>query len=261
MCIRDSHYERQQARRADRAARIRRRQQIAGVATAGLLVVGGVTYAALAGGGDGVQTTAEPSASADPSVDPSAATACPAPAASEPRESGTYDKPELSIDPAATYIATLSTNCGSIGLTLDSAAPETVNSFRFLAGEGFFDGTPCHRLTTDGLYVLQCGDPTGTGSGGPGYGFGIENAPPDGVYPAGTVAMARTADPNSNGSQFFLVYQDSTLPVEGGGYSIFGTITEGLDAVQKVADAGTAPDEKPLQPIALETVVVTEQGE
>ena len=75
--------------------------------------------------------------------------------------------------------------------------------------------------------MLQCGDPTGTGTGGPGYGFGIENAPPDGKYPRGTLAMARTSDPNSNGSQFFLVYRDSQLPTDGGGYSIFGKVTRG----------------------------------
>jgi peptidyl-prolyl cis-trans isomerase B (cyclophilin B) len=257
------HYERQQARRADRAARTRRRQQVAVVAGAVLLVVGGVTYAALSAGSDEqVQTSAQPSASADPSAEPTAGAVCPAPPQVATRESGTYDKPELSIDPAATYTATLTTNCGTIGLVLNSAAPETINSFRFLAGEKFFDGTSCHRLTTEGLYVLQCGDPTGTGGGGPGYGFGIENAPADGSYPAGTVAMARTQDPDSNGSQFFLVYKDSTLPVEGGGYSIFGSVTEGLDVVQKVADAGTEPNsETPAQPITLESVVVTEQGE
>ncbi len=264
------HFERQQNRRADRATRTRRRQQVAVVAGAGLLVVGGVAYAALAGGeqdaqtGD-AQTGDAPSASAEPSA--AAATVCPAPAAAAPRESGTYVKPPLTIDPTATYTATLSTNCGPIEIRLDPAAPETVNSFRFLAGEGYFDGTSCHRLTTEGLFVLQCGDPTGTGSGGPGYGFGIENAPPDGVYPAGTVAMARTSDPDSNGSQFFLVHQDSTLPVEGGGYSIFGTMTTGLEVVQKVAAAGSRPDAdnpgstEPVQPITLESVVVTEGGE
>ncbi len=261
------HYERQQARRADRADRIRRRQQVAAVGGAFLLVVGGVGYAALAGGSDEqVQTSAEPSTGAEPSggsnAKPSAGPVCPAPAQPQTKESGTYERPGLSIDPAVAYTAALRTNCGTIAIALDPAAPETVNSFRFLASKQFFDGTSCHRLTTEGLYVLQCGDPTGTGSGGPGYGFGVENAPADGVYPAGTVAMARTEDPNSNGSQFFLVYQDSRLPVEGGGYSVFGTITEGLDVVQKVADAGTQPgSETPVQPITLETVVVTEQGE
>ena len=254
------HYERQQARRADRAARTRRRQQIAVVIGAGLLVIGGVTYAGLAGD-DEASTSAEPSASAQPSTAPSDGTACPAPAQAEPRESGTYAKPPLTIDPATSYTATLTTNCGPIEVALDTAAPETVNSFRFLAEQGYFDGTSCHRLTTEGLFVLQCGDPTGTGSGGPGYGFGIENAPADGRYPAGTVAMARTEDPNSNGSQFFLVYQDSTLPTEGGGYSIFGTISQGLDVVQKVADAGAGADSKPVQPISLEKVVVTEGGD
>ena len=88
-------------------------------------------------------------------------------------------------------------------------APQTVSSFIFLSKDGFYDDTSCHRLTTSGIYVLQCGDPTGTGSGGPGYQYGIENAPKDGKYPAGTLAMARGEDPNTNGSQFFMVYKDT----------------------------------------------------
>src|SRR5438067_82816 len=84
---------------------------------------------------------------------------------------------------------------------------------RGLTQQGFYTGLTCHRLTVKSLYVLQCGDPNGDGSGGPGYSFGpIENAPKDGVYPAGTIAMANTGQPNSQGSQFFLVYKDTTLP-------------------------------------------------
>jgi peptidyl-prolyl cis-trans isomerase B (cyclophilin B) len=146
--------------------------------------------------------------------------------------------------------------------TLDGKkAPQTVASFVFLARKGFFNKTTCHRLTTDGLYVLQCGDPTASGNGGPGYGFGIENAPADGKYPAGTIAMARTSDPKSNGSQFFLVYQDSTLPTDGGGYSIFGTVTTGLDVVTKVAASGAAAADStgntpPNTPINITSVTV-----
>ena len=81
-------------------------------------------------------------------------------------------------------------------------------SFVALAKSGYWADSPCHRLTTSGIYVLQCGDPTGTGTG-PGYAFGVENAPKDGAYPAGTLAMARTSDPNSNGGQFFIVYKDT----------------------------------------------------
>ena len=125
-------------------------------------------------------------------------------------------------------------------MTLDGAkAPQAVSSAIFLSRNGFWNGTPCHRLVTSGIYVLQCGDPTGSGSGGPGYSFGpVENAPKDGVYPAGTVAMARTSDPNSNGSQFFIVYKDSQLPTDSGGYTVLGKVTSGLDVVQKVAAGG-----------------------
>ena len=91
-------------------------------------------------------------------------------------------------------------------------APQTVASFLGLARSGYWNDSPCHRLVTSGIFVLQCGDPTGTGSGGPGYGFGVENAPKDDQFPAGTLAMARTSDPNSNGGQFFIVYKQTELP-------------------------------------------------
>ncbi len=168
--------------------------------------------------------------------------------------------PDPSVAEDATWVATISTNCGDIELELDGAkAPQTVASFLQLSEDGFYDDTPCHRLTTEGIYVLQCGDPTGTGSGGPGYGYGIENAPEDGAYPTGTLAMARSSDPNSNGSQFFIVYQDTMLPVEGGGYTIFGTVTKGLDIVQSIADKGVdggAGDGTPAQPISILSVSV-----
>src|SRR5690606_8040971 len=132
----------------------------------------------------------------------------------------------------------------------------TVNSLVHLAGAGFFDGTTCHRLTTSGtLRVLQCGDPEGTGSGGPGDEFGLENV--DGAtYEAGTVAMARRPDePDANGSQFFLVYDDSELAPE---YTVFGRITEGLDVLTGIAEAGTedgSSDGAPAEPVAIDSVV------
>ncbi|MFK5635572.1 peptidylprolyl isomerase [Ornithinimicrobium sp. LYQ103] len=161
---------------------------------------------------------------------------------------------------AARVSAVVETNCGDLVVELDAAAaPQTVTSFLFLAGEGYWDDSPCHRLTTSGIYVLQCGDPTGTGRGNPGYGYGIENAPADGAYPRGTVAMARTQDPNSNGGQFFIVHQDSELPTEGGGYSIVGRVTEGMDVVDLVASAGAqggAADGPPAQPVSILSVDV-----
>ena len=170
-------------------------------------------------------------------------------------------------DPATaegkTYAVTVETNCGNIELELDgAAAPQTVASFVNLAEEGYFDDTPCHRLVVSGIYVLQCGDPTGQGSGGPGYQFGIENAPADGSYPSGTLAMARTDDPNSNGSQFFMVYADTTLPTDGGGYSVFGTVTAGLPLLEALANNGVdggGTDGAPKQPISILGMSVTEK--
>lgn len=161
----------------------------------------------------------------------------------------------------------ITTNQGPIGLVLDpSQAPCTVNSFTSLASQEYFDGTPCHRLTTSaGLQVLQCGDPSGQGSRGPGYEFANEYpttafAPGDPalsmpvVYPRGTVAMAN-AGPDTNGSQFFLVYEDSVLPPQ---YTVFGTITdEGLATLDDIAEAGVsggANDGPPSAPVMLETV-------
>jgi peptidyl-prolyl cis-trans isomerase B (cyclophilin B) len=133
--------------------------------------------------------------------------------------------------------ATIDSSIGAIGIEFAQGAPCTVRSFAFLAGKKYFDGTSCHRLVTEGILVLQCGDPTGTGTGGPGYQFGTENLPTGATdpYPAGTLAMARTSDPNTNGSQFFVVYGTSQLPPD---YTVFGKVTKGLDAIQNAAKAG-----------------------
>jgi peptidyl-prolyl cis-trans isomerase B (cyclophilin B) len=116
----------------------------------------------------------------------------------------------------------------------DAKTPCTAASFRHLAAKGFFDGTSCHRLTTQGIFVLQCGDQTGTGSGGPGYTIPDENLT-GATYPAGTVAMANTGSPHTGGSQFFLVYAASSLPPQ---YTPFGTVTGGLPVLQAIAKAG-----------------------
>jgi len=134
---------------------------------------------------------------------------------------------------------TLTTNCGDIVISLFGAqAPITVTSIAALANARYYNSSLCHRLTTEGLYVLQCGDPTASGGGSPtGWtGYVDENLPKaTGInYPAGTVAMANSG-PKTNGSQFFLVYQDTTL---GANYTIWGKITKGLDLVQKVGAVG-----------------------
>ena len=151
--------------------------------------------------------------------------------------------------------ASMTTSAGNLGLQLDNAkAPCTVNSFASLAQQGYFNDTPCHRLTTSpGLSVLQCGDPTGKGTGGPGYGF-VNEYPtnqyrPDDpalqspvIYPRGTLAMANTGAPGSNGSQFFLVFKDSQLPPN---YTAFGTIdATGLATLDKIAAGGVVPGDR-----------------
>lgn len=133
---------------------------------------------------------------------------------------------------------TFTTNCGDIVITLNAKAPQTITNISTLANAGYFNKSLCHRLTTEGLFVLQCGDPTASGSGSPtGWkGYANENLPKAGAknYPAGTVAMANSG-PGTNGSQFFLVYSDTQL---GPDYSIWGKITKGLDLLKKIGDVG-----------------------
>jgi peptidyl-prolyl cis-trans isomerase B (cyclophilin B) len=137
------------------------------------------------------------------------------------------------------------------------AAPCTVGSFVSLASQQYFNNTICHRLTTTGIFVLQCGDPTGTGSGGPGYKFDDENLT-GAKYSAGTVAMANSGA-NTNGSQFFLVYQNSlSLPAS---YTPFGTIVSGLNIIQNVAKAGSdnsngSGDGHPKEKVEIESVTI-----
>lgn len=154
---------------------------------------------------------------------------------------------------------TLITNCGTIVITtVGSKAPWTLTELSTLAKAGYFNGSLCHRLTTVGLFVLQCGDPTATGSGGPGFSYPDENLPTNSQnnYPAGTVAMANSG-PGTNGSQFFLVFADTYLPPN---YTIWGKITKGLNIVQAIAKAGVkggGPDGPPNKRIALTKVSVS----
>ena len=158
-----------------------------------------------------------------------------------------------------TYTARVVTNCGTIIIALNGKhAPHTVNSFAFLSGKGYFNDTPCHRLTTSGIYVLQCGDPTGTGEGGPGYTIPDENLK-GATYPAGTVAMANTGQPHTGGSQFFFVYANTGLPPT---YTPFGQVTAGLDVLTRIARAGSdnsngPGDGHPKQPVVIESFTVT----
>ena len=156
-----------------------------------------------------------------------------------PEAAPAVELPNAGITESNKASITFTTNQGEIVIeTVPALAPLTVNAIAALAQKNYFDNTICHRLTTEGIFVLQCGDPTASGSGSPtGWkGYANENLPKAGGinYPAGTVAMANSG-PNTNGSQFFLVYQDTTL---GPDYTIWGKITKGLDLVQKIGAVG-----------------------
>ena len=171
--------------------------------------------------------------------------------------------PSPSLAESRSWEGSLNLNDEAIGLELDGVnAPQAVANFISLAQSGYFENVTCHRLTTAGIFVLQCGDPDGTGGGGPGYKFGpIENAPADDIYLAGSLAMARVAqDGNSMGSQFFIVYGDSKIPSDSaGGYTVFGKLTYGLAAVKAIAAAGTSDgssDASPVEPVIMTQISV-----
>ncbi|MEG3629549.1 peptidylprolyl isomerase [Streptomyces poriticola] len=236
---RDKFLRQQQRRTAARRKTRMRNSVIASVL--GVVVIGSLAlYVTKPFEDDG---KADASAEVTPSAAPTskAPDPCDKPAEGEAKSETWEKEPAMTIDKSAKYTMTMDTTCGTVDVALKaSAAPRTVNSFAFLAGKGFFDHTKCHRLTTEGIYVLQCGDPTGQGTGGPGYTIPDENLKDaslkDNIYPAGTVAMANTGQPDSGGSQFFLVYQDSQLPPS---YTPFGTVSDaGMEVLKKIASAG-----------------------
>lgn len=164
-----------------------------------------------------------------------------------------YDSPpELTVDLGKAYSATISTNHGNIEVELDpAAAPQTVNNFVFLANDCYYDGVVFHRVVPG--FVIQGGDPTGSGSGGPGYKFRDE-LEGDGKYSRGTVAMAN-AGPNTNGSQFFICLDDVGLPHA---YTIFGRVTEGMEALDAIA-AIPRRGERPTTDAVIESLVISEE--
>jgi peptidyl-prolyl cis-trans isomerase B (cyclophilin B) len=263
--------ERQLVRRAERARR-RKQLTIAGSILGVVAVVAVVSVVFVVTRGDDDASTAQDSTTSAPAdsiiaagrTEPLPETVnCSYPAAAQPAAKPNTPPRTENIptsDEPLSY--SMATTAGNIGLTLNNPeSPCTVNSFVSLANQGYFDGTTCHRLTTGaGLQVLQCGDPTGSGSGGPGYQFADEfptdtyaegdpAAQTPVLYPRGTLAMAN-AGPGTNGSQFFLVYGDSQLPPA---YTAFGTIDETglatLDAIATKGAQGGASDGAPAEPV------------
>jgi cyclophilin family peptidyl-prolyl cis-trans isomerase len=234
---------RQQARRAQRARRAQFWTAIS------------VVIAVIVGLGVGGYFLFRPSG---PSTAAPSATVTHCTYTSKPPAARNVGLPPATAVSTATYQATITTNRGDVVIDLlNSKATCTVNSFVYLAAKNYFNNTKCHRLTTSGsLSVLQCGDPAGTGSGGPGYKFADENLA-GATYPEGTVAMANSGA-NTNGSQFFLVYKNSTLSP---GYTPFGKVVSGLGIIQNVAKAGTdnsngSGDGHPKEPVVIERVTI-----
>jgi cyclophilin family peptidyl-prolyl cis-trans isomerase len=213
---------------------------------------------AACGGDDEEPAGAEATATATPEdTGGEQGTGC-EPAQKPKPEQAKFKKPTEKLDPAKTYVAAVTTNCGTFEITLDSKrAPKTGGAFKYLADKGFFDGLSFHRIVPG--FVIQGGDPAGDGTGGPGFSV-VEAPPSDLAYTKGVVAMAKTAveDPGTSGSQFFVVTgEDAQLPPE---YALLGTVTEGMGVVDLIGVAPVGADEQPVDPIVIESVKVSETG-
>jgi peptidyl-prolyl cis-trans isomerase B (cyclophilin B) len=168
-----------------------------------------------------------------------------------------FRRPEPVLKPGEPAIATVETSCGSFVIELGTkGSPKTANSFAFLAEEGFYDGTTFHRIAPG--FVIQGGDPQGTGTGGPGYSV-TEPPPQDTTYARGLVAMAKTAvePPGTSGSQFFVVTApaDAGLPPD---YAVLGQVTEGMDVVETISRLGDPATEKPMQTVTIDSIAISE---
>lgn len=238
-------YQVRQAVHADRGRRRRRDDVVAGIVFVVVVALAALTQVGYSTIGPG-RPAARPSATATPSASPTP----------------TRTLPPASLSQNRTWTGSLTLDKAPLTISLDGKrAPQAVASFVSLARSGFYDGTPCHRLTTKaaGISVLQCGDPTGTGQGGPGYSFGpLENVPKSGTYPIGTLAMARGQEADSQGSQFFIVYGPTKLPAPG--YTVFGKVTGGLATLEKnVTSKGVdspTGDGAPKAKVSIESVSV-----
>jgi peptidyl-prolyl cis-trans isomerase B (cyclophilin B) len=232
--------EKEMAERAEAARKRRQRQAIIGSAIAVVVIAGGAIWlvTALNKGADKKAASATPAGTVACSWTPVDASS-----GAKVVDVGT---PPPNAPNVGTATLTIDTNLGPITATVDkSKAPCTAEAFTYLSSKKFWDGTKCHRLTTEGIKVLQCGDPSAKGkgyrptdgTGGPSFRYAEENLPTGKPpYPAGTIAMAKTQAPGSTGSQFFIVYGDATLDPS---YTVLGTVTKGMDIVQQVAKAGT----------------------
>ena len=222
-----------------------------------LLLVLGAAY--LSSRDDGTDVATDASTSTTASTKPGT-TDCPAADGSSERKTSFDGEPKMCVDEAKKYTATMKTSKGTIVMALDPAkAPKTVNNFVFLSRYHFYDGLTFHRVVPG--FVIQGGDPEGTGSGGPGYQFADELPKPE-DYKGGSVAMANSG-PNTNGSQFFILESDeagSKLVQAVGGkanYSLFGQVTEGMDVVKAIIALGSG-DGPPSEKVTIETVTITE---
>jgi peptidyl-prolyl cis-trans isomerase B (cyclophilin B) len=267
-----AHYEAQQQRKAEESAGRRKRQQVIAAVVVLAVILGGVVWFVASnrstGGEDAAAPVASnsPSPSDAPSESPSESSSAAPVECKEPAEVTTKsqtwpDPPADKLDPKSTYRIDLDTNCGTVVIESDpdlvKAAPQTVNSQIFLSNEKFFDNADCFRLTTAGIFVLQCGSPNNDGTGGPGYTIPDENLPADEPdnYPAGTVAMANSG-PDTNGSQFYVVTGDQGVALPAS-YSLFGKVIEGLDVVQAIEATGSE-EGTPSEETTITSVSITE---
>jgi cyclophilin family peptidyl-prolyl cis-trans isomerase len=180
----------------------------------------------------------------------------PAATSAQDKKQKTWDRePEMKIDPAKVYVARIDTTAGPIVAELyPKLAPHHVNSFVFLAREGFYDGVIFHRVIPN--FMIQGGDPTGTGAGGPGYELKAEFN--DTRHTPGILSAARTADPDSAGSQFFIMH--GTAPSLDGKYTVFGKVTQGMEVVEKIVTADRDGRDRPANPTKINSIKIEEKG-
>jgi len=216
-----------------------------------VLLVACVAAAALTGCGDDDDSSSDTTAASTTAGDSGTCAQVEAPAPGEER----FKRPERVLDPGEPATATVKTSCGQFRIELAAkTSPKTANSFAFLAEQGFYEGTTFHRVAPG--FVIQGGDPTGKGTGGPGYTV-VEPPPEQTVYRRGLVAMAKTEiePPGASGSQFFVVTApaDAGLPPD---YAVLGKVTEGVDVVKAINDLGNPDTEQPSQTVLIDEVAI-----